>query len=112
MGKEHASWEITLKNILYYIEDEKEQQKVIEILTKYEEKIQDNRFKNCFQKLILNTKKDYYAKVDYLIADILEGKWEPNIKHILADMLLELKPDVEKAEKTFWDRLISIFKGS
>lgn len=56
MGREQASWEITLKNILYYIEGEKEQQKVIDILNKYEAKIQDNKIKNCFQKIIYNTK--------------------------------------------------------
>lgn len=112
MGKEQANWEITLKNILYYIEDENEQQKVIDILIKYEKKIEDNRIKNSFQKIFYKSKKDYYSKVDFLIKDILDGKWDFNTKQILADMLLELKPNVEKAEKTFWDRLISIFKGS
>lgn len=112
MGREQANWEITLKNILYYIEDETEQQKVIDILIKYEKKIEDNKIKNCFQKVIYQSKKDYYSKVDFLIKDILDGKWDSNTKKILANMLLELKPNVEKAEKTFWDRLISIFRGS
>lgn len=112
MSKEKANWEVTLKNILYYIDNEKEQQKVLDILSKYEAKIQDGKIKNLFQKYIFKTKKDYYEKVDYLIEDILDGKWDSNTKKILSDMLSELKPTIEKAEKTFWDRLISIFKGS
>ena len=35
MSKEKANWEVTLKNILYYINNEKEQQKVLDILIKY-----------------------------------------------------------------------------
>ena len=35
--KEKANWELTLKNILYYIEDPAEQNKMIGILNKYNE---------------------------------------------------------------------------
>ena len=112
MGKEKANWELTLKNILYFIEDQKEQEKVINILIKYEQKIPDGKIKNYFQKLGLNSKKDYYSKIDYLVDDILEGKLDDETRKILNEMLNELKPTVEKAEKTFWERLISIIRGS
>lgn len=102
---------MTLKNILYYV-DENDQQRVLDILVKYEEKIPDNKIKNFIQKIILKSKKDYYSKVDYLVDDILDGKLDDKTKNILNDLLLELKPDIEKAEKTFWERLISIFQGS
>lgn len=111
MGKEKANWEMTLKNILYYV-DENDQQRVLDILVKYEKKITDSKLKDCFQKIIFHTKKDYYSKVDLLVHDILEGKLDDKTKNILNDLLLELKPDIEKAEKTFWERLISIFQGS
>ena len=112
MRKEKAKWEVTLKNILYYIEDEKEQQKVLEILSKYEKQLSDNKIKNFFQKLIFSTKTDYYSKVDYLVDDILDGKWDKETKKILNSMLSELKPTVEKAEKNFWERLLVIFQGT
>ena len=44
MTKEKANWEVTLKNILYYV-DENEQDKVISILEKYEKKIPDGKMK-------------------------------------------------------------------
>lgn len=112
MNKEKAKWEVTLKNILYYIDDEKEQQKVLEILGRYEAKLLDNKLKNFFQKIIFSTKTDYYSKVDYLVDDILDGRWNVEIKKILNNMLAELKPAVEKAEKNFWERLVNIFQGS
>ena len=111
MSKEKANWEMTLKNILYFIDDSKEQEKVISILIKYESKIEDNKIKNIIQKHILNSKKDYYDKVNYLVDDILEGKLDTKTKVVLSEMLNELKPSVEKAEKSFWDRLSSIFRG-
>lgn len=111
MGKEKANWEMTLKNILYYV-DENDQQRVLDILVKYEEKIPDNKIKNFIQKIILKSKKDYYSKVDYLVDDILDGKFDNNTRKVLNQLILELKPDIEKAEKTFWERLISIFQGS
>lgn len=112
MSKEKANLEITLKNILYFIDDEKEQEKVIEILKKYEERFPDSRIKNFFQRHILNSKNDYYSKVDYLVKDILECKIDNNVRVILNEMINEIKPTVEKAEKTFWERLISIIRGS
>lgn len=111
MGKEKANWEMTLKNILYYV-DENDQQRVLDILVKYEEKIPDNKIKNFIQKIILKSKKDYHSKVDYLVDDILDGKFDNNTRKVLNQLILELKPDIEKAEKTFWERLISIFQGS
>ena len=108
MSKEKAQWEVTLKNILYYV-DENEQDKVLEILKKYEEKIPDNRIKNFLQKKILNSKKDYYSKVDYLVDDILEGKLDDNTKKVLNELLNELQPPIKKAEENFWQRLLKIF---
>ena len=50
--------------------------------------------------------------MDYLVDDILDGKWNNETKKILNSMLAELKPTVEKAEKNFWERLLIIFQGS
>lgn len=111
MGKEKANWEMTLKNILYYV-NESDQQSVLDILIKYEEKLPDSRIKDCIQKFILKSKKDYYSKVDYLVDDILDGKFDDNTRKILNQLILELKPKIEKAEKSFWERLVSIFQGS
>ena len=112
MGKEKGTWELRVKNILYSIENKKEQEQILEILHKYEEKIPDGKLKNLFQKMFLKRKKDYYSKVDYLIDDILEGNIDIATKKILAAMLIEIKKVVESNEKSFWDRLFSIFEGS
>lgn len=109
---EKASWELTLKNILYYIEDSAEQEKMLGILKKYNDLLPDEKIKEAIQNFILSKKKNYYDKVDYLIKDILNGKGDKDRKKILSQMLAELKPVVEQAERTFWDKLTDLFKWS
>ena len=86
-NKEKANWELTLKNILYYIEDTKEQEKMIGILNKYNDMLPDGKIKDSIQKFFLNSKKSYYDKVDYLIDDILNGKNDDGRKKILSECL-------------------------
>lgn len=109
---EKASWELTLKNILYYIEDPAEQEKMLGILKKYNDLLPDEKIKEAIQNFILSKKKNYYDKVDYLIKDILNGKGDKDRKKILSQMLAEMKPVVEQAERTFWDKLTDLFKWS
>jgi hypothetical protein len=110
--KEKANWELTLKNILYYIEDPAEQNKMIGILNKYNEMLPDGKFKDAVQRFFLKGKKTYYEKVDYLIDDILTGKGDKERNKVLSQMLIEMQPVVEQAERTFWDKLIDLFKWS
>lgn len=109
---EKASWELTLKNILYYIEDPAEQEKMLGILNKYNDMLPDGKFKDAVQKFFLKGKKTYYEKVDYLIDDILSGKGDKDRNKILSKMLADMKPVVEQAERTFWDKLMDLFKWS
>lgn len=112
--KEKANLEVTLKNILYYVEDEDDQKKMVEILKKYNEQLPDGRIKDKLQKFILETKKSYYDQVDYLVSDILDcsKKSDDEIKKVVSNMLNEIKGILEKAERTFWDRLCDLFKWS
>ena len=62
---------------------------------------------------IISALKDYYDKVDYLIDDILHGgKSENDRNRIITDLLNEIKPTVEKAERTMWDKICDLFKWS
>ena len=107
-----AQWEVTLKNILYYVEDSTEQDKMLGILKKYNDQLPDGKLKDTWEKIILSTKKSYYDKVDYLISDILSGKLDNEKRRILSAMLNEIKPIVEHAERTFWDKLCALFRWS
>lgn len=111
-SKEKANYELTLKNLLYFVTDEIEQNKMIAILNEYNDQLPDGRIRDLFQKLIYNTKKDYYAKVDYLVDDILGGKMDAEKKKVLSQLVEKLKPTVEHAERSFWDKLCDLFKWS
>lgn len=112
-NKEKANLELTLKNLLYCVDDANEQNKMISILEEYNDKLPDGKVKDWLQKLFLKmTKKDYYSKVDYLVDDILSGKLDNEKKKIIYEMLNKLQPVVEKAEKSFWDKLCDLFKWS
>lgn len=110
--KEKANWELTLKNILYYIEDPTEQEKMLGILNKYNDMLPDGKLKDAVQRFFQKGKKTYYEKVDYLIKDILTGKGDKERNKVLSQMLAEMQPVVEQAERTFWDKLIDLFKWS
>lgn len=110
--KEKANWELTLKNILYFVEDESDREEMLCILEKYNERLPDGKIRDKFQKYILSKKKTYYEKVDYLVDDLLSGGKEQDRKKVLSDLLDEIKPAVEKAERSFWDKLKDLFKWS
>ena len=67
--KEKKHLELTIKNILYYVDDKKEQEKIIEILKKYNGKFPDSKIKDFFDKIIYSTKQDYFDKIDTLIKE-------------------------------------------
>lgn len=110
-NKDKAKWEVTLKNILYFV-NENDRENMLKILNKYNDQLPDGKFKDLIQKTILNTKKSYYEKVDFLIDDILKGGTDIERKKVLSQLLDEIKPTVEKAEKNFWDKLKDLFKWS
>lgn len=110
-NKDKANWEITLKNILYFV-DESEQSKMIETLNKYNNQLPDGPVKDWLQKVKLDTRKTYYDKVDCLVHDILHGGNDIERKKVLLQLLEEIKPTVESAERNFWDKLKDLFKWS
>ena len=110
--KEKAQLETQIKNILYFVEDNSEQQKMIGILTKTCDQLPDGKLKDGFQKFIYSTKTTYYEKVDYLVRDILNSIWDDNTKAIISRMIDEIQPVAEKAERTIWDKLRDYFKWS
>lgn len=107
--KEKAQWEATLKNILYFVDDPTKQETLLEILNKYNDMLPDGKLRDRFQTYLLSKKKDYYDKVDFLISDILNGKSDNTRNRVLQNLLNEIKPIVEQAEKTFWDNLLGLF---
>ena len=106
VSKDKANMELILKNILYYIEDEQEQQKMIAILEKYNKLLPDGKYRDKVQTAYYKVaKKDYYEKVDFLVRDILNGKIDTEeTKAKIRAMINELKPSVEAGQKTYWIR--------
>ena len=95
MSKEKYQIEATLKNILYFVDDVNEQNRMI-----------------WLQKQLYKTKGDYYAKVDFLVDDLLNEKNIKNHKDKINQMIQELKPIVEKGEKSFWEKFCNLFNWS
>ena len=85
---------------------------MVDILTKTCDQLPDGSFKDRFQKYVLSKKKSYYDKVDYLVKDILNSKWDENTKAIISRMIDEIQPVAEKAERTIWDKLRDFFSWS
>lgn len=110
--KEKNQLKLTIMNVLYYVDDKAEQDKMIAILEKYNARFPDSKLKDIIDKFIKNTKKDYYAKVDFLLKDIFEGKFENKEKDIIREMLSEIKPIFEQAQRTIWDQFVDLFKWS
>ena len=112
MSKEKYQIEATLKNILYFVDDANEQNRMISILEKYNNEMPDGKFKDWLQKQLYKTKGDYYAKVDFLVDDLLSGKNVKNHKDKINQLIQELKPIVEKGEKSFWEKFCNLFNWS
>ena len=112
MSKEKYQIEATLKNILYFIDDVKEQEKMLEILQNYNNSMPDGKLRDALQKGLLKAKKDYYSKVDFLVNDILDAKTFPKNREKISKLLQEIKPIVEKGEKSFWEKLVGLFSWS
>ena len=111
--KDKANMDLVLKNILYYIEDEQEQARVIAILERYNDELPDGKVKDRIQKAYCKVaKRSYYEKVDFLINDILNGKDTKEVKTKVKEMINELKPSVEVAQKSWWEKLIGLGEWS
>lgn len=112
--KDKANLELILKNVLYYIEDEQEQAKMIAILERYNDELPDGKLKDKIQKTYCKVaKRSYYEKVDFLINDILNGKIDTKeVKAKVKAMINELKPSVEVAQKTWWEKLMGLGEWS
>lgn len=110
--KELKQIEVTLKNILYFVEDKKEQEKVIKILEECEARMSDSKLKNSIDKFFKKFKRDYFEVVDFLVKDILYGVISNEERKIVYDMLNQLKPTIEVGKKSFLDKLIDLFSWS
>jgi len=110
--KEKSRLKLRIMNMLYYLDDVKEQDKMISILVTYNSKFRDTKFKDLIDKIIMSTKKDYFEKVDYLLKDIFEDDFGASDKQIITNMLNEIKPIIEKAQRTLWDQFTDLFKWS
>ena len=60
--KEKNQLKLTIMNVLYYVDEKSEQDKMITILEKYNARFVDSKFKDFLDKLIKNTKEDYFEK--------------------------------------------------
>lgn len=107
--KEIAQLKSKFGAILYFVEDESEQEKMISILKKYNEQLKDSKIKEIIDYIMIKKKKNYYDLVEYLIKDIFDGKMSDNKKKAIYSMLDEIQPIVEKAERSTWDKIRDYF---
>lgn len=110
--KERKKVEVTLKNILYFIDDESEQNRVIEALKRCENKMNDSKIKNKIDKFLMMLKKDYYSIVDFLVDDILSGDINSSEKKAIYELIDELSPSIESGKKCFLEKLKNLFDWS
>ena len=54
-NKQKAQWEVALKQILYFVEEPEEQNRMVEILKKYNDQLPDGKLRDGLQKLILKS---------------------------------------------------------
>lgn len=111
-NKEKYQIEATLKNLLYFVEDKQEQDRMISVLEKYNGLMPDNKVADWLQKQWYKTKNDYYSKVDFLVNDMLDSKSIKQNKDKIKLMMQELESTIIIAEKSFWDKLCDLFKWS
>jgi len=110
--KEKKQLEVQIKQILYFVENKTEQGKMIAILEEYNNKIPDGGLKDKIQKWIGKTKKDYFDKADFLVGDIFDGNLGVNEKKIIKEMIGKIRPIIEQAEKSLWEKFINLFNWS
>lgn len=110
--KDRKHLELTVKNILYYVEDKVEQERMLQILEEYNNKLPDSKFKDFLDKIVYKSKKDYFDKIDHLISDIFDRSLNNEEKNIVKQMLNAIKPTIKKAESTIWDKLMKLFDWS
>lgn len=110
--KERKQIEVTLKSILYFIDDEKDRKKVLDILINCEHQMGDSKWKNKIDEKILRFKTNYYDKIDFLIEDILSSKLDETKTKIIYATIEQLKPSYETAQRNFWDKLKDLFTWS
>ena len=109
--KEKKHLKLTAKNILYYVEPE-EQVRMVKVLEKYEEKIEHSRFKAFFNMILYSTKNDYFDKIDFLLDLIFDNAFESKDKQVIHDLLNDIQPVFEEAERNFWQKLNDLFSWS
>lgn len=100
---------VTIRNILYYVEDQKERQRLLSILEKYNNMLPDSKFKDLLDKFRKKFVSDYYGMIDYLVDDILDGKMTNEKKKIVTQMLNEIQPVVFSGSRSFFDKLVDLF---
>lgn len=103
--------EATLEGILYFVSED-EQDSMLAIVKKYNDRLPDSKIKDKWESIIFNIKKDYYSKMEALIKDIIDSKYDTNNKKIISEMLDELQPGIEHGQKSFWNKLKDLFKWS
>lgn len=110
--KEKKQLELQIKQILYFVEKKEEQDKMINLLTEYNDKLPDGKFKDGFQKWALKFKNDYYDRVDHLVGDIFDGTITNNDKKIIQELLQKIRPVIEEAEKNLWQKFVDLMNWS
>ena len=110
--KEKLRLQTQIMQILCYVDEKSEQDKMIAILEKYEAKMPDAKIKDWFDKLKKKFTKDYYSMIELLVKDIFDGKLDNSDKRLIREMLVEIQPIVEKSEKSTWQKFLDLFSWS
>ena len=100
---------ITIKNILYFVEDKKERDRLLSILEKYNDMLPDSKFKDMIDKFRKKFTIDYYGMVDYFVDDILDGKMTEEKKKIITQMLNEIQPVVNSGSRSLLEKFFDLF---
>lgn len=100
-----------LYSLLCLVEDENKQKQVIDLLSRYEQKIPDSKIKDALQKMLRKNKK-YDSLCDSYVNDLLDNRLDANTRNILANLLEELRSIVENDSKNWWDTFIDWFKNA
>lgn len=111
--KQRKRAELTLKNLLYYIDDQNKQKEVIALLDDCESKMNDSKLKNRIDDIIRKFKEnDYFDLVDFLVDDILSSKMGLKEKKAYNDLLEGLKKLLDDGYKSFKDKFFDLFSWS
>ena len=107
--KERMQIKAKLLNYLAYVDDNQKQNKIIQLLQKYEQKLPDGKLIDSLQKM-KRKRMNYYSLCEDLVNDLLDKGITNNSRAVLNDLIDELTPLVANEPKNWWEQFVDWFK--